>query len=128
MRAKSTAVVVALLGLVLVAYGCAAVAGAAAGAGTYAWTQGKLSFSTPDPVPEVQDAVLDAFEELDIQMTEQEVDPLGGTIKGITETGEEVTIDLQPQAEDITEVEIRVGFFGDRGASERIADAIRANL
>jgi hypothetical protein len=39
-----------------------------------------------------------------------------------------VTIDLEPQGRDITKIEIRVGVWGDRVQSERIADAIKRRL
>jgi hypothetical protein len=119
---------VAVLVAVTFLISCAVAAGAAAGVGTYAWSTGKLSFTTPNSVVQTKDATLAALNELYITTTKQEVDNLGGTIKGKTARGKTVTIDLKPVSADITEVAIRVGFFGDRAASEKIADAIKQNL
>jgi hypothetical protein len=129
MKSKLYPVVAALMGLLMMAYGCAVVGGAAAGAGTYAWSTGKLSFNTPHGVTPAHDAVLAAFNQSNITVVKDEVSTLGGTIKGVTtETGENVTIDLEPMGADVTKVDVRVGFFGDRGRSEKIAESIQRNL
>lgn len=127
MNRRSVALVAVLVGITFLV-GCAVAAGAAAGVGTYAWSTGKLSFTTPNTVTQAKDATLAAFNELDIATTKQKVDNLGGTIKGKTVRGKTVTVDVEPVSSDITKIEIRVGVFGDRAASERIADAIKQNL
>jgi hypothetical protein len=128
MNRRSVSLVAVLVAITFLT-GCAVAAGAAAGVGTYAWSTGKLSFTTPNSVSQTKDATLAAFNELDIITTKQKVDDLGGTIKGKTARGKTVTVDLQPVSlANVTEIEIRVGFFGDRAASERIADAIKQNL
>jgi hypothetical protein len=128
MNRKSVSLVALLVALSVAVWGCAAAAGAAAGVGTYAWTQGKLTFDTPNTVSASQNATLAAFNDLGIKLTGQETSKLGGKIKGITDTGEEVTVDLEPKGAEVTKIDIRVGFFGDRGKSEKIADTIRKHL
>ncbi|RJP14538.1 MAG: DUF3568 family protein [Candidatus Abyssobacteria bacterium SURF_5] len=128
-NSRVSVALVVLVGLSVAVYGCAAAAGAAAGAGTYAWQAGKLSFTTPNAVAPTHDAVLEAFDELNITVVQDETSQLGGTIKGsVPDTGEDVTIDLEPQADNVTKVDVRVGFFGDQAKSQKIADAIRRNL
>ena len=62
-KIKLYPLVAALIGLSMLAYGCAAAAGAAAGAGTYGWSAGKLTFNTPNGVEPTHDAVLSAFKQ-----------------------------------------------------------------
>ena len=115
--------------LALNAAGCvAAAAGAAAGAGGYAWASGKLTFTTAHPVSEAHGAVLSAFKDLEIELTEDRISTVGGTLKGLTAANETVTIDLAPLARDITDVEIRVGFWGNQYKEAKIAEAIERHL
>jgi hypothetical protein len=80
-------------------------------------------------VTESHDAVLAAFNQLGIRVTQDETSRLGGTVKGVTsETNEDVTVDLEPKGSDKTNLDVRVGIIGDRGKSEKIADAIMGNL
>ncbi len=108
--------------------GAAVAAGAAGGAGGYRWASGKLSFNTTHSLTHVHGATLSAFRDLDITVTSDVTDKLSGRIKGETPIGESVAVDLEPQGANITKLDIRVGFWGDRGKSEKIADAIKRHL
>ena len=130
MNRKTLSLAAALVVVSLLASGCVAavVAGVAGGAGGYAWSSGKLSFTTSHDITTCHDAVITALAGLKIKVTGDSTDMLAGRIKGVTATGDEVTIDLEPQSMRVTKMDVRVGFWGNQTRSEMIADAIRKNL
>lgn len=118
-----------LVGVSLILAGCALFAGAAAGAGTYAWVSGKLTFTTPHDVARSHEATLAAFKRLEIVVVKDETSELGSKMEGKSKTtGETVTVDLEPQASNVTKIDIRVGFFGNHDKEREVADAIRKHL
>ncbi|RJP14539.1 MAG: DUF3568 family protein [Candidatus Abyssobacteria bacterium SURF_5] len=129
MRRGNAFFTLAILITVMVS-GCvaAAAAGAAAGAGGYAWASGKLTFTTAHRVAEVHAAALSAFKDLEIDVTGDRTSTLGGKLTGLTTTDEQVTVDLEPVATDITKIDIRVGFWGNQYQEAKIADAIQRHL
>jgi len=130
MNRKSLTLVAALVGMSLLVSGCAValVAGAAGGAGGYAWASGKLSFSADHNIDECHNATISALSELRIKVTGDTTDKLIGRVKGVTATNKEVTIDLEPQSLHVTKIDIRVGFWGNETQSTMIADAIKRHL
>jgi hypothetical protein len=120
-----------LLSLVVIALaivpGCARTVATQSGA--YEWQAGKLMYTAQAPVEPTHNAVLAAFNQLGINLISDETSMLGGTIKGVApETNEDITVDLEPKGDNLTQIEIRVGFFGNQGVSENIADTIKQNL
>jgi hypothetical protein len=129
MKNKILVAIVAVAVLSMVFSGCVAfVAGAAGGAGGYAWASGKLSFTTEHSIGESHDATVAALKDLDIAITGDQTDKLAGKVKGVTPTNDAVTVDLEPQASNITKIDIRVGFWGNKAESTKIADAIKRHL
>lgn len=123
----------AIVVLVAVAVALTVIAGCAktvtTQTGAYTWEAGKLRFDAEAPVEPTHNAVLAAFNQLGIKLVSDETSALGGTIKGVTsETNEDVTVDLEPKGSEVTQTEIRVGFFGNQGVSEKIANTITQNL
>ncbi len=104
--------------------GCAAVlvagVGAGAGFGTYRYVQGDLRRDYLGPMPRVWEATVATFDDLKMTPTVQEKDFFGGVVQGKLHDGTEVTATLRRQAEDSTEVGVRVGLFGDREKSQTI--------
>ena len=117
-----------LMGVSLILAGCVLFAGAAAGAGSYAWVSGKLTFTTPHDVARSHEATLAAFKKLDIVVVKDETSELGSKMEGTTKTGETVTVDLEPQAASVTKIDVRVGFFGNHDKETEVADNIRKHL
>jgi hypothetical protein len=111
----------------LVVSGCV-VAAAAGGAGGYAWSRGKLSFTTPNDIHACHEAAISSLTALNIQVTGDTTSTMSGRIKGLTESGEDVTIDLEPQSVRSTKVDIRVGFWGNEGQSRLIAEKMQSRL
>jgi hypothetical protein len=103
-------------------------AGAATGAGGYAWAQGKLTFTTSHTVTQCHDAAISTLKSLEVYISSDQTDKLAGRIRGKTATGDPVTIDLEPQEGNVTKVDIRVGYIGDKIQSQKIADDIRRRL
>ena len=130
MHRKSLTLLAALAGVSLFLSGCvtAVVVGVAGGAGGYAWSSGKLSFTTSHDVKACHEATIPALAELGVDVTSDTTDMLAGRIKGVTATGEDVKIDLEPQSTHVTKVDIRVGFWGNKARSQMIADAIKKRL
>jgi hypothetical protein len=117
----------AILVALTFAFGCARTVTTQTGA--YTWQAGKLTYNAPAPVEPTHNAVLAAFNQLGIKLVSDQTSELGGTIKGVTsETNEEITVDLEPKGSNVTQTEIRVGFFGNQGVSEEIVNAIQQNL
>lgn len=130
MDRKLSVLAVLLVGVSILVCGCVAAAagGAAAGAGGYRWASGKLSFIVEEDVMEVHEAVLAAYDDLDITVVEDDTDKLGGTVNGNTPTGESVTVDIEPQESRTVKIDVRVGFWGNRAESTRVADQIKQHL
>ncbi len=117
-----------LVVLSLILAGCALFAGAAAGGATYAWVSGKLTFTTPHDVARSHEATLAAFKKLEIMVVKDETSELGSKMEGKTKTSETVTVDLEPQASNVTKIDVRVGFFGNHDKETEVADNIRKHL
>ncbi|GAB4355293.1 MAG: hypothetical protein Kow0099_39270 [Candidatus Abyssubacteria bacterium] len=129
MKRRNITLALSLIVLTGMVSGCLAVAaGAGAGAGTYRWYSGKLTFTTPHTITECHDATLAAFRDLGITLVSDRTDKLAGKIHGQTAVGEDVKVDLEPQGDNITNIDVRVGFWGNRTQSTRVADAIQRHL
>jgi hypothetical protein len=129
MNRRNLIAALSLLVLTGMVSGCLAVAaGAGAGAGTYRWYSGKLTFTTDNGITECHDATLAAFRDLGITVVSDRTDKLAGKIHGQTAVGEDVKVDLEPQGTNVTSIDVRVGFWGNRTQSTRVADAIKRHL
>jgi len=129
MNRKLLLVTATLVGISVLVSGCVAlVVGAAGGAGAYIWGQGKLSFTTLHSVRECHAAARSGLKDLEIVITESEVDSLIARVKGMTAVSEPVTVDIEPLTADTTNIDVRVGFWGNETQSRIVADAIRRHL
>jgi hypothetical protein len=128
MNRRAFTLLTVLLGISLLVSGCVAAVAAAGGAGGYVWSRGKLSFTTSHDIDSCHDAAISALTSLDIKITGDTTDSMAGRIKGETATGEDVTVDLEPQSIRVTKIDIRVGFWGNEGQARKIADKINQRL
>ncbi len=130
MRSKIVGALLLIVFVSAMVSGCVAVvaAGAAGGAGTYVWASGKLTFTTSSTITECHDATIAAFQDLGIKLVSDSTDKLSGRIRGTTTAGESVAIDLEPQGARVTSIDIRVGFWGSKGQSTKVADTIKRHL
>lgn len=113
--------------------GCAALAvgaaGAAAGVGTYAYVSGRLETIIEAPIDRAWDATRSAVEDdLGFAVERAEHDALKGELRAKQADGTNVRVNLERKGDNLTEVRIRVGTFGDEAQSRLIMDKIEDNL
>jgi hypothetical protein len=108
-----------------VAIGAAA---AAVGAGAYYYVKGDLKRNYEAPMDKTWDATVKALAALQINVESKQNDALTGVIKGKLADGKSYTVNVKRLGENLTEVGIRVGTFGDRERAEAIHDKILSNL
>ncbi|MGD8880712.1 MAG: DUF3568 family protein [Desulfobacterales bacterium] len=103
-------------------------AAAAAGAGTYYYIKGDLKRNYEAPIDETWQASVQAIEELKLTTESSEHDAFTGVIKGKMADGKSFTINVKRLGDNLTEVGVRIGTFGDRVRSETIHDKIHSRL
>jgi uncharacterized lipoprotein len=108
-----------------VAIGAAA---AAVGAGAYYYVKGDLKRNYEAPMDKTWDATVKALEALQINVESKQNDALTGVINGKLADGKSYTVNVKRLGENLTEVAIRIGTFGDRERAEAIHDKILSNL
>ena len=108
-----------------VAIGAAA---AAVGAGAYYYVKGDLKRNYEAPMDKTWDATIKALEALQINVESKQNDALTGVINGKLADGKSYTVNVKRLGENLTEVAIRIGTFGDRERAEAIHDKILSNL
>jgi len=124
----------ALLGIIpLLNIGCVAAAvggaaGVAAGAGTVAYIKGELKATKVYNVPTVWKATEKAVDELQLVVTDKYSDATAGMLEAMTADNKKVRISLKRQGDNITEITIRVGTFGDEELSRFNLSKIKKNL
>ena len=107
------------------------VAGAAIGGaayGTYKYVRGDLTGNYSAPVDEVWDATRAALTEIGVQPKEQSHDAFGGEIKAELYDGKSLKVKLVRLGDNLTEVGVRVGTFGDQARSELVHSEIAKQL
>ncbi len=118
-----------LVALSAVGSGCVAlVAGAAAGAGTYAYVTGELKATVDGTLEETYQASRKAIQTLKFTPTEFKSDALQARVGAKMADDRAVSIELAKATDATTEVRIRVGAFGDEKVSTEILAKIRENL
>jgi hypothetical protein len=103
-------------------------AAAAVGAGTYAYVNGNLTRNYEASMDKTWQAAVQSVEDLNLTAESKEHDAFNGVIKGKMVSGKSFTISLKRLDENLTEVGVRVGTFGDRERSEAFHDRILSHL
>ncbi len=121
-----------LLGIIpLLNIGCVAAAvggGVAAGAGTVAYITGELKATEGYSVPVVWKATEKAVNELQLAVIDKYSDVVAGRLEAFTADNKKVRINLKRIGDNITEVTIRIGTFGDEELSRFILSKIERHL
>ena len=116
----------------IVAGGCATLllagAGAAAGVGTYQYVNGSMTTIEEAGIDEAWAAAQAAVSGLELATRSAAKDALTARLVAEQADGTDVKINLERKGERLTEVSVRVGFWGDEAASRLILDRIRAGL
>ena len=108
-----------------VAIGAAA---AAVGAGAYYYVKGDLKRNYEASMDKTWQATVKAVEELKLTPESKKNDAFGGVIEGKMADGKSFSINVKRLGENMTEVGVRIGTFGDRAKSEAIHDKILSLL
>jgi hypothetical protein len=103
-------------------------AAAAVGAGAYYYVKGDLKRNYEAPMDKTWDATVKALEALQINIESKQNDALTGVINGKLADGKSYTVNVKRLGENLTEVGIRIGTFGDRERAEAIHDKILSKL
>ena len=103
-------------------------AAAAVGAGTYYYIKGDLKRNYEAPMDKTWEAAVTAVKELKLSVESKQHDALTGVIKGKMADEKSFEINLKRIGENLTEVGVRIGTFGDRVRSEAIHDKIHSKL
>jgi Protein of unknown function (DUF3568) len=121
--------IAAVLSVVALNSGCVvAAAGAAAGAGTVAWVEGKLVVTVDSGYDNAVRATDTTIAQLQFLKLSDDRDALTATLTARTAEDKKVIIDLKREGDHLTKLEIRVGDFGDKPLEQAIFDRIRTNL
>ncbi|WP_432799687.1 DUF3568 family protein [Poriferisphaera sp. WC338] len=127
---RATAMLLAMILLVMSGCGAVILAGAAA-AGTgvgVAYYEGALrGHVNGDPI-KVAAAAKEAVEEMKFTLVSDHADAAGGEVVARTAADKKVTISIEPEGDNISKVTVRVGFFGDETISRDIFDKIQSRL
>lgn len=121
-------IILTFLFSIIMMQGCVAIIGAGAGAGTVAYVRGELQTSYAAPLNKTWDASIEALKDLGITIYNTKKDNTEGDIEATKADGTKVKINLKPKGQDITEVKIRVGIFGDEEVSRTISNQIAKRL
>ncbi len=112
--------------------GCAALAvfavGAGAGVAGYGWYKGSLKVEYEAPFIETYDACVKTLEKLEMTLTTREHKMTKGWVYAKMKDNTEVQLTIKYISAKRTEVEIRVGYWGDKEESGAIGEEIRKAL
>lgn len=126
------ALVLLLLASPAVLTGCLAAAavggGAVAGAGTIAYLRGELKSTEGHQFAVVWAATVKAVEQLEFIVVNKVNDAVSGQYEVVTADNKTVHINVQRVGDNITEIKIRVGTFGDETLSRYILNKIQSNI
>lgn len=116
-----------LLSLLPVLTGCVLVA-AGAGAGTVAYVRGELNTNVGHDYGKVVDATRRALKDLEFARVSENKDALKAVFVSRTALDKKVEVTVTRQGDKSTQVQIRVGLFGDEQLSVAILDKIKSVL
>lgn len=115
--------------LLLNCSGCVAlVAGAAGGAGTSLWLEGKIREEVSVPIKKATKATTSALGAMRLEITKTTVKENVAQIMSKYTDGRTIWIDVKKLSETSSQIEIRVGMKGDKEASTKILDRIKRYL
>jgi hypothetical protein len=113
----------------IITAGCAPlIIGGAAGAATMAYVGGELQSSENAPIDKTWNATQQAAANMGFIVTEREKDATQARMVARTSDNKDVTIRLEREAKEITNVRVRVGTFGDEQRSRAIMEEIRSRV
>jgi hypothetical protein len=129
MKLKSLMTVCAAMLAAVLFSGCAAVVvGGAAGVGTYAYIKGELKVTENATLDRCWSATQGAMKDLQFSVTTQQKDSLSGHLVARTAMDKKIEVYVTKISENLTEVRVRVGTFGDEEMSRLVIQKIESRL
>lgn len=130
MKIKKTLTALLLATSVISLNSCWLIVGAAAGAGTIAYVQGKYSMNIDGSIKDVYNAALEAVQNNnDYVITKKDITPTDATIEGSTKVDTtDFSIEIEKLTSNASKVSIQFGTFGDKTASATLMDQIQKNV
>ena len=107
--------------------GCLGVVAAGAGAGTGLYITGDLEVRSEKSVEQVMLAIEKTCGDLKFKVAKKELRPLRGLIVADGDFGR-VTFVAKAKSVELTDISIRVGFSGDKGAQDYIYKELKPQL
>ena len=107
--------------------GCLGLAAVGAGAGTVMYMKGDMEVTSKKSFEEVFKAVDLTCKELEFTVSKTEQKAFKGTIVADGDFGR-VVFKVSAESPELTNISIRVGAFGDKGASELIHSRLKPKL
>ena len=92
------------------------------------YSRGKLYAVSGQDLNSVYAATVAALKQLEIEVTEDSKDVFYAKVVGRVADGKTVTIRLEPGADNVTELRIKAGTFGNEDRSRVIYEKIQQNL
>lgn len=127
MRARQVVVGGLICMLLLAMSGCAAVL-VGTGAAGYGFVKGELKADLSADLNKAYDATLKAVDKLELNVVSKDKDALSARITARNAQDKKILIKLARTGEDITEIRIRIGVFGNQKQSIAILDKIKEYL
>jgi hypothetical protein len=116
-------------GLAFLLYGCAAaVVGGAAGAGAVLYSKGELKSTENAPMDQVLSAAEETMQSMNLNVVSKDQDALKAKLLAKRENGDNIDIKLEQKPNNLTEMKIRVGAFGNEDQARLIQEKIRERL
>ncbi|MEQ9619161.1 MAG: DUF3568 family protein [Deltaproteobacteria bacterium] len=132
MKKQKLLIVLLLAASPFILTGClaaAAVGGAAAaGAGTVAYIKGELKATEEASLEKTWEATVGAVDELEFLVINKIKDAVSAELEAKTADNKTVKIELKRVSDNLTDISIRVGTFGDESLSRFILSKIEARL
>jgi hypothetical protein len=132
MKKQKLLILVLLAACPFILTGClaaAAVGGAAAaGAGTVAYIKGELKATEEATLNKTWEATVAAIDELQFLVVNKIKDNVSAELEAKTADNKTVKIQLKRVTDNLTDISIRIGTFGDESLSRYILSKIEAKL
>lgn len=132
MKTQKLLIVLLLAASPFILTGClaaAAVGGAAAaGAGTVAYIKGELKATEEATLEKTWEATVGAVDELEFLVINKVKDAVSAELEAKTADNKTIKIELKRVSENLTDISIRVGTFGDESLSRYILSKIETRL
>jgi hypothetical protein len=132
MKKQKLLILVLLAACPFILTGClaaAAVGGAAAaGAGTVAYIKGELKATEEATLNKTWEATVAAIDELQFLVVNKIKDNVSAELESKTADNKTVKIQLKRVTDNLTDISIRIGTFGDESLSRYILSKIEARL